>query len=104
MAAQGLLGMFSGMPNTVHEGTHPSAGQPAPDVAVSSAQAEFLQFCAGYGVQTPTQHLLLTNGVDTLLALTMLQPGDLEQMGLPLGQLRLIQGALLSLQDPTSIC
>lgn len=51
-------------------------------------------FCISYGLSSDTIAILHQNGVHSLLALTSLLPGDLESLGLRLGQLRLIQSAL----------
>ena len=71
MAAQGLLNL----------GNTP----------LSCKTAEFFQQCAALGVTAHSQSVLLQHGVDSLLALYSLRPGDLESVGLPLGQRRLLE-------------
>jgi hypothetical protein len=103
-AAQSLIDLSLGMAsNAGHSSLPDGAAQRASLDAVDSAQGQFLQFCAGYGLQQSTQESLISNGIDTLLALAMLQPGDLERLGLPLGQLRLIQGALITARQSPGI-
>ena len=67
------------------------------DVDADGAQAAFLQICNSYGVSQGAVQSLITSGINSVTVLCMLQPGDLESLGLPLGQLRLLQGVVAAI-------
>ena len=67
----------------------------------NQAHAEFLQLCISNGVTQQAMQILLNNGVNSITILTVLKDGDLENLGLGLGQLRLIQ-AIHSLATPST--
>ena len=71
----------------------PAAGgiAPADDPGI------FLHFCTTSGIAQSTLQTLLNNGINSITILHLLLPGDLDLMGIPLGQVRLIQSLVPSL-------
>ena len=67
------------------------------DVDADGAQAAFLQICISYGVSQGANQSLISSGINSVTVLCMLQPGDLESLSLPLGQLRLFQGVVAAI-------
>ena len=56
--------------------------------------SSFQQWCDSQCISDHTKRVLANQGCDSMLALGCLQPGDLESMGLGVGQLRILQAAL----------
>jgi hypothetical protein len=54
--------------------------------------------CHALAVSDATVDVLVKNGIDSLLALQVLQHGDLATLGLPLGQLRLLEAFVSALR------
>ena len=56
-----------------------------------SVRADFREFCTLNSLSSDTVAALINNGVDSILALKSLVKGDLEEIGIPLGQRRIIE-------------
>lgn len=70
------------------------AAQSLLDMGKIQGYEDLHTFSSKYGISASVLQTLLANGINSLFVLQMLQPGDLESLGLPLGQLRLLQAAL----------
>ena len=62
---------------------------------------DFMDLCQKFGVSPDAKAKLDQAGITSAAILAMLQPGDLETLHLPLGQLRLLQTVQLVVQEGT---
>ena len=67
-----------------------------------TVQSEFREFCAIHSLSQTTIATLGKNGVDSMLALKSLVKGDLEAMGIQLGQKRIIELAIGMDRNPVT--